>query len=236
MNIFPAVDIRGGKCVRLQKGCFDREKAYFENPVDAAKMLISQGAKRIHVVNLDGTLTGGIDEGFKEILKGIVALGLPLQFGGGVRSYETLASLMEAGVDRVVLGTAAIENVEFLKKALADFGDKIAVGADIKDDKVAITGWTETADVTRDEFIVRMNELGVKTVIYTDISRDGMLVGPNIEGLKEAKALFKGTVVASGGVSSLDDLKAIKGTGIEDVIVGKAIYEGLVTIHEGEAL
>lgn len=236
MNIFPAVDIRGGKCVRLQNGRFDMEKAYFENPVDGAKMLKDQGAKRIHVVNLDGTLTGGIDDNFKSILSGIAELGLPVQFGGGVRNFETLKSLIDAGVSRVVIGTSAITDPEFLKKAISEFGSKVAIGADIKDNKVAISGWTATADVTRDEFIDMMNSAGVDTIIYTDISRDGMLTGPNIEGLAEAKKLFKGTVVASGGVSSLDDIKNIKAIGIDDVIVGKAIYEGLVNIREAEAL
>jgi len=234
MLIIPAIDLRGGKVVRLFQGKFDQEKIYSSDPVKAAKHWAKQGAKFLHIVDLDGASSGTPKN--LEALKGILKqVGVPLEFGGGVRSIETISELLELGVQRVVLGTRAANDAQFLKKAWKKFGGKIIVSIDAKGANVLTQGWNRASSKTIFDFAKELKEVGFKQLIYTDISRDGALVGPNIAGIKE---LIKQTgldVIASGGVSGLKDLlklKKLEKNGVSGVIIGKALYEGKFTLAE----
>ncbi len=231
MIIYPAIDIIDGKCVRLQQGSYSDVTVFGDSPVDMAKKWESLGAGYLHVVDLDGARSGKSENA--EIITLIAkTLKIPVQIGGGIRNLETIETYLSGGLSRVILGTSAVNNREMLVAALKEYKDKIAVGIDAKDGKVAIHGWEKTSDFTAVEFAKEIESLGTKTIIYTDISRDGMLKGPNLQAMKEMADNVALNVIASGGVSKLTDIVDLKQTGVSGVIVGKALYTGNVNLKE----
>jgi phosphoribosylformimino-5-aminoimidazole carboxamide ribotide isomerase len=231
MQIYPAIDIKDGKAVRLTQGKFDNVTVFNDDPTDAAKAWIDAGASYIHIVDLDGARYG--KSFITDIIKAIRAkYDIPVQTGGGVRSLQDVTDRIEARASRVIIGTAAVKNPELVKQAVELYGDKIAVGVDAKNGMVAISGWEEVSDVTAVDLCLKMKEYGVRTVIYTDISKDGMMCGPNIES---TKALIDKTgldVIASGGVSKLSDIENVDKIGSAGVIIGKALYNGALDLKE----
>lgn len=231
MNIFPAVDLLGGKAVRLYKGDYNAVTVYNENPLSVAKEFEEKGARFIHLVDLEGAKTGGTPH--MDVVRSIAAsTSLFTEVGGGIRDMDTVDAYLANGVDRVILGTAAVTDEAFLKAAVEKYGERIAVGIDLKDGFVAIKGWTENSAYTGEAFFEKMEKLGVKTVICTDISKDGAMNGTNRELYKQLSARFKVDIVASGGVSSIDDVKALKEMGLYGVIIGKAYYIGAIDLCE----
>lgn len=234
MIIFPAIDIRGGKCVRLTEGRFDAETVFADNPVDMALRWAAEGGEYLHVVDLDGALAGKPVN--LDIIKAIVkAVAVPVQVGGGIRTLENAAELLDAGVARVILGSVAVKQPELVKRACQEYGDKIVVGIDAKDGVVAVEGWGISGGVGAEELAARMADAGVARIIYTDISRDGMLSGVNVAATRSLAKAAGIPVIASGGVSSLADIIAVRDAqqdGVEGVIVGKAIYTGALALPE----
>jgi len=234
MIIFPAIDMRNGKCVRLLQGRAEHETIYFEDPVAVGEQWQSEGAEWLHLVDLDGAMSSGTDNrGFaKKIFR---TLRIPVQFGGGVRSMSDLQELLEAGASRVILGTAAVEDVDFLSKALARFSDRIVVGLDARDGLVATKGWKQVEQLEVLEFAASLSGKGVHRIVYTDISRDGTLTGPNFEATRRVAEKSGLKVIASGGISSLEELRRLKlleVCGVEGVIIGKALYEKKFSLKE----
>jgi len=232
--IYPAIDIRGGKCVRLFQGDYGQETVYADSPLAMAKRWVEQGASWVHLVDLDGAKEGkpANAELIKEIAREIP---VPVQVGGGIRTEEQIADYLDAGVARVIVGTAAIEDEPFTQRILQAYGDKIAIGLDCRNGRVATRGWLTTTDVEATELAKRLVSYGAETFIYTDIARDGTLTGPNVEEIS-ALALATGkSVIASGGVSNLDDLLALSAhmtAGVSGAIVGKALYTDAFTLEE----
>lgn len=235
MNIFPAIDLIGGQAVRLIKGDYDKKTVYNSDPVAVAVEFKNDGADFLHLVDLDGAKSGKTDN-FTVIENIVKKSGLKVEVGGGIRSIDTIEKYLKAGVFRVIIGTAAITDPEFLDKALEKYGEKIAVGVDIKDGFVATHGWTQISDVTCEQFIEKMQQNGVKTVICTDISKDGCLSGTNIELYKELSEKFTLDITASGGVSTLDDVKTLKEMNMYGAILGKALYEKNLSLSEAIAI
>jgi len=237
MIIFPAIDMRQGKCVRLLQGRADQEKVYFEDPVAVAHRWEAEGAAWLRLVDLDGAMSEV--SGNRAIAKRIfAALRIPVQFGGGVRSMEDVEEILDAGAVRVVVGTAAVQHPEFLAEALQRFGERIVVGIDARDGRVATHGWNQVGSLEAVAFAQALARSGVQRLVYTDISKDGMLVGPNLEATKRLSADSQLKVIASGGVASLDDLRALQALeniGVEGAIVGKALYERRFTLKEAIA-
>ncbi len=231
MLIFPAIDLYDKKAVRLYKGDYNQMTVYSENPVEVAKGFKAQGAEYIHMVDLEGA-KDGTTPNFEVVAAVAKESGLRVEIGGGIRDEETVKKYIDAGVMRVILGTAALNDPEFLEKVCSKYGDKIAVGADLKDGQVAIKGWLETSDVSGMDFLSKMQGLGVKTVICTDISRDGAMRGTNRELYRELSEKFTMDIVASGGVSTIDDIKALRSMNLYGAIVGKAIYTGDIDLSE----
>ena len=231
MKIFPAIDLYEGKAVRLLKGDYNAVTVYSENPLEIAKDFENSGATELHTVDLEGARDGGTPN--IEIIKSFVEnTKLNVEVGGGIRSMDTVKAYLDAGVSRVILGTAAVTDPEFLKSAVDTYGDKIAVGADIKDGKVAIKGWVEKSEYSTFEFFQMLQKIGVSTVICTDISKDGAMQGTNRELYKELSERFSVNIIASGGVSSLDDIKALNEMDLFGAIIGKAYYTGAIKINE----
>lgn len=231
MNIIPAIDLLGGCAVRLQKGDYNKVTVYSDKPAEVAQKFAECGAKFLHVVDLDGAKSGKADN--YETVKNIIdATDMSVEIGGGIRNIETVDKYIEAGVDRIILGTAALTDSEFLKAAIAKYGEKIAVGVDIKDGMVAIKGWTEVSGMSCDDFCAYLQELGVKTVICTDISKDGMMAGTNLELYRRLNREFSINFIASGGVSTLEDIKALKEMRVFGAILGKALYTGAIDLVE----
>jgi phosphoribosylformimino-5-aminoimidazole carboxamide ribotide isomerase len=239
MIIFPAIDIRGGRCVRLVKGDFNKETVFANNPADMAKRWCGEGAKFLHVVDLDGALKGRTENAaaIKEILQ---AINIPMQLGGGIRTLKNIETVLEMGVARVILGSVAVKNPALVKEACREFGSEaIVAGIDAKDGIVAVEGWGVSGDVQAEELAKRMREAGVLHIVYTDISRDGTLTGVNVAATASLAKASGVKVIASGGVSSLDDIKKVKReekSGIEGVIAGKAIYTGALDLKAALAL
>ena len=235
MELFPAIDIRDGKCVRLLQGDFAQETVYGDDPVAVAKSYEAAGARWIHVVDLDAARTG--EPVNREVVVAIAgAVGAKVQAGGGVRD----ASLLEAGVDRVVMGTAAVEEPALVGRLAAAFRDRVAVGLDTRDGEVAIRGWTEASGQRILEALGRFEKVGVAAFVVTEIGRDGTLAGPDVEGLRQVLEATSVDVIASGGVGSLDDLRMLAGLEahgrrLAGAIVGKALYEGVFTVEEAIA-
>ena len=231
MKLFPAIDLYEGKAVRLLKGNYNDLTVYSENPIEIARDFESQGATELHTVDLEGARDGGTPN--IDIIKSFVQnTSLNVEVGGGIRSMETVEAYLNAGVRRVILGTAAVTDEAFLIEAVKRFGDKIAVGADIKDGKVAIKGWVEKSEYGTFEFFEKLQKIGVSTVICTDISKDGAMQGTNRELYKELSEKFSVKIIASGGVSSLDDIKALNDMNLYGAIIGKAYYTGAIKINE----
>lgn len=231
MRIYPAIDIKDGKCVRLFKGRFDDVTVYGDSPAEMAKKWESQGGEFIHVVDLDGALKGhGVNaEKIKEICESV---SVPVQTGGGIRSMSDIEAKLACGINRVIIGTKAVSDSDFVKEAVAKYGNKIVIGIDAKDGMVAVEGWEKTSDFTAVEFAKKMVSLGVKTIVYTDIATDGTLAGPNVEAMREMASAVDADIIASGGIGSLDDILSLKDTGVEGVIVGKALYTDRVDLKE----
>ena len=229
MLIYPAIDLYDGKAVRLFKGDYAQMTVYSENPAEVAKAFAAAGSKHIHLVDLEGAKKGA-PANLATIRAIIEAADLFVEVGGGIRSMETIESYLSIGVDRVILGTAAVTDPAFLEAALAKYGEKIAVGVDLKDGYVAIKGWTEKSELTADDFFAKMQDLGVKTVICTDISRDGAMKGTNRELYKTLSEKYAIDLIASGGVSSLEDVAALKEMNLHGAIIGKAYYIGAIDL------
>lgn len=226
MEVIPAIDIKNGRCVRLIQGDFNKEKVYGENPVQMALHWENQGARRIHIVDLDGAKEG-VPRNLSLIKDLVKAVKIPVQLGGGIRSLEIMKKYLELGVDRVIVGTLALKNPDLVEKSIKLLGeDKIVAGVDAKKGKVAVEGWLETSEKKIKEVILDLKKRGVKTFIYTDISRDGMLSGPDIEGLEQLIQVNDIEIIASGGVSSGKDLNQLEKIGIDKAVVGKALYDG----------
>ncbi len=231
MFIFPAIDLVGGKAVRLFKGDYDKMTVYSDSPLSVAHDFEEKGAEFIHLVDLEGA-KDGTTPNIKTVKEIASKTNLFTEIGGGIRDIETVRRYLENGVDRVILGTAAVKDEEFLKKALAEFGDKIAVGIDIKDGFVAIKGWTESSGIDPFEFCEKMQNMGVKYIICTDVSKDGAMKGTNLELYRELSKKFSVNITASGGVSSLEDVKALREMEIYGAIIGKAYYIGAIDLKE----
>ena len=232
MIIYPAIDIKDGKCVRLTQGRFDKVTVYADKPYTIAEKFAEAGAKYIHIVDLDGAKEG------KRINAKVISEitshcnGIAFQLGGGIRCMDDIKAAVELGITRVIIGTAAVENPSFAEEAANMYGKKIAVGIDAKDGFVATHGWEKVSRVRAEELAKDMVKRGVSTVIYTDIATDGMLKGPNIKAMKEMAETVNAEIIASGGVSKTEDIYALKETGVAGVIVGKAIYSGNIDINE----
>ena len=231
MQLFPAIDLFEGKAVRLFKGDYNQMTIYSTDPVSVAKDFESAGAKNIHLVDLEGAKTGETPN--FEVVKNIVKnTSLFVEIGGGVRNMDVVEKYLSAGVGRVILGTSAVQNPEFLASAIKKYGDKIAVGVDLKDGYVAIKGWIEKSQYSCDEFFKKLQALGVKYVICTDVSRDGAMQGTNLGLYSELSKKYKIELIASGGVSSLDDIKALKNLSLYGAIIGKAYYTGAIDLKD----
>jgi len=231
MIIYPAIDLYDGKAVRLFKGDYAQMTVYSENPVEVAKDFAAKGASHIHLVDLEGAKNGRTPN-FETVCAIKKATGLFCEIGGGVRSMEVIARYLDAGIDRVILGTAAVTEPGFVETAVKAYGEHIAVGIDIRDGFVAIKGWTEKSDLEAFAFCGRMEQLGVKTLICTDISKDGAMQGANHKLYTELSQRFGMQIIASGGVSSLEDVKRLTALGIHGAIIGKAYYTGAVDLAE----
>ena len=231
MLIFPAIDLFGGKAVRLFKGDYNQMTVYNENPLEVALDFKACGATHIHTVDLEGA-KDGTTPNLETVCKIKRETGLFVEIGGGIRSMEIIDRYINAGIDRVILGTAAVSDPDFVRRAVQKHGEKIAVGIDIKDGFVAIKGWTETSTLDAFDFCGQMQEIGVKTVICTDISKDGAMQGTNHELYKALSEKFSINIIASGGVSSIEDIKRLANQKLYGAIIGKAYYTGAVDLKE----
>jgi phosphoribosylformimino-5-aminoimidazole carboxamide ribotide isomerase len=234
MQIIPAIDLRKGRCVRLVRGDIRDETVYSKEPVSMAKLWQLKGARWLHVVDLDGALTGE-PKNLKHVFDIARALSVPVQFGGGVRDYETLKTVLNRGIRRVILGTAAAQDKRFLARALARFGNRVVVGIDARDGMVSVKGWKEDSKESAVAFAREMEQAGVKTLIFTDIKKDGMLAGPNFKSIKEMAQAVKIPLIASGGVASLKDIRHLcnlEKYGVQGAIIGKALYTGDVELKD----
>ncbi|MBR6879986.1 MAG: 1-(5-phosphoribosyl)-5-[Clostridiales bacterium] len=231
MIILPAIDLLGGKCVRLQRGDYDRVTVYNDDPLSQAMEFKKAGAEWIHIVDLDAARSG-VPTNHEVIRQISLKTGLKVDTGGGIRNMDTLKKWIEDyGVARCVIGTSAIRDRQFTEEALKLYPDKIAIGIDAKDGEVAVDGWTKGSGVKAADFALTMKELGAQTVVFTDISRDGMLTGPAFDSTKDLVEKTGIDIIASGGIGSDEDIMYIKGSGCAGVIVGKAIYEGKVDLE-----
>ncbi len=235
MIIFPAIDLRGGKCVRLIQGDFDKETVYSDDPAATALKWQAMGAKFLHVVDLDGARAGSPQnlDAIKSILD---AVNIPIEVGGGIRTLDDVEKLLTLGVRRVILGSVAVENISLVAAAVKRFGDRIVVGIDARGGFVAVHGWEKSSNVTVDKLAREIVAAGVQTIIYTDISKDGMLSGVNASTFAKLQKSSGASVVASGGVRSLEDIQALKAAGVAGVIVGKAIYTGSLDLAAAIAI
>lgn len=231
MNIIPAIDIIGGKAVRLQKGDYDKMTVYGDSPSEVAASFEGDGAKMLHVVDLDGA-KDGTTANFEDVKKIIESTGLSVEIGGGIRSLETVKKYIAAGADRIIIGTSAVTDKKFLSEAVKLYGEKIVVGVDVKHGFVAIKGWLELSELSCIDFCRELYSIGVKTVICTDISKDGMLSGTNLELYRELYKELDMNIIASGGVSSVEDIKNLASIGLYGAIVGKALYTGNMSLRE----
>lgn len=232
MQLYPAIDMKDGKCVRLTQGLFNQVKVYSDTPAAMAKLWADHGATFLHLVDLDGALAGkSVNEAaIREIIK---TVSLPIQIGGGIRTKEAIEFMLNLGVTRVIIGTKAVENPEFIRDMVKAYGAlRIVVGVDAKDGMVAIEGWEKVSSMTALDLCLQMKEYGVEHIVYTDISKDGMLSGPNVAYTKKLTEETGMDIIASGGVSSMEDLEELYREGIQGAIIGKALYEKRVDLKE----
>lgn len=235
MQLYPAIDMKNGQCVRLRQGAFQDIKVYSDDPKKVADYWQEQGATYLHLVDLDGALAGhSVNE---DVIRAIAQTSrIPIQIGGGIRSETAVRRMLEAGVTRVIIGTKAVQNPEFIRNMVYKFGsERIVVGVDARDGMVAIEGWEKVSSVSASELCSQMKEYGVQHVVYTDIARDGMLSGPNMEYTKKLTDETHMDIIASGGVSSMEDLEKLYDAGIGGAIIGKALYEKRVDLREAVA-
>lgn len=229
MEIIPAIDLKDGHCVRLYQGDFAQATVYSEDPVAVARRWEALGAPRLHVVDLDGARNGR-PTNTDAVIAIVQAVGIPVQLGGGLRREEDISAVLALGVDRVILGTAAVEQSDLVARLVARFAERIIVGVDARDGRVATAGWTSLAPVLATDLVARMGDLGVRRVIYTDISRDGTLTEPNFAALAELQSLNGPAIIASGGITSIEHLRRLAGLKVEGAIVGKALYSGALDL------
>jgi phosphoribosylformimino-5-aminoimidazole carboxamide ribotide isomerase len=238
MIILPAIDLKEGRCVRLEQGLMNKDTVYNDNPGEQARIWQGQGGELLHIVDLDGAFAGVPKN--KEAIKAIVdAIDIPSELGGGIRDMQTIEAYLELGIDRVILGTIAKEKPSLVEEACKKFPGQIVVGIDAKDGLVAVRGWADVTEKKATEMAKEMEGFGVEAIIYTDIARDGMMQGPNIEATKALAESINIQVIASGGLSTLDDIRrliAIESSGVTGVITGKAIYSGAIDLREAVAL
>jgi phosphoribosylformimino-5-aminoimidazole carboxamide ribotide isomerase len=235
--LYPAIDIADGRAVRLVQGDFDAETVYADSPLDAARRWVQAGAHYLHVVDLDGARTG-VPQNLDHVERIAGELGVPVQVGGGLRSVDAVRDVVGAGATRVVLGTAAFTDVDFLDEVVAEFGERTVVSVDTRGGFVSTAGWTETTELPAAEVIGRMQDRGVRSFVFTDVDRDGMLDGPDLDGVRRVADVVRGRFMYSGGIGSREDLVALarmRQVNLAGVIVGKALYEGRFTIAEGQA-
>lgn len=232
MQLYPAIDLKGGKCVRLTQGRFDNVKVYADTPADMAELWVSQGAAFLHLVDLDGALAGhSVNEAAIEQI--VRSVNVPVQLGGGIRSEAAIEHMLNKGITRCIIGTKAVANPEFIKDMVAKFGtDRIVVGVDARDGMAAIEGWEKVSSLSALELCQKMQAFGVRHIVYTDIARDGMLSGPNISYTKLLTDQTGMNIIASGGVSDMEDLKQLYQAGIHGAIIGKALYEDRINLAE----
>ncbi len=232
MKVFPAIDIKDKKCVRLVKGDFDKKTKYDISPIDQAEKYKDHGFKNLHIVDLDGALTGETVN--LEIIREIVIkFDLKIEIGGGIRNFESIQKYTDAGVEKVILGSAAIKDKNFLKESCEKFPNRIALGLDVKDGYLSVSGWKESSNQLTLEYLKEVNNYGVSRLIYTDINRDGMKQSPNFDETIKVAEISNCPVIISGGVSSIDDVKKAKNlNNVEGIIVGKAIYDGDIKLEE----
>ncbi|RQD73705.1 MAG: 1-(5-phosphoribosyl)-5-[(5-phosphoribosylamino)methylideneamino]imidazole-4-carboxamide isomerase [Candidatus Syntrophonatronum acetioxidans] len=234
MEVIPAIDLRKGRCVRLFQGRMDRETVYYEDPLEVACMWEEKGASRLHMVDLDGAFKG-VPQNKEVIRKVAEKLKIPIQLGGGVRDESTVEELLGTGISRVIIGTAAVRDPELVKNLVDRFGERIMVGIDAREGRVALQGWLESSDIKALDLVKDMEKMGVREIVYTDISRDGTLEGPNLEATREIAEETSLAIIASGGVSSLEDIKKareLEPWGVTGIIVGQALYTGQFTLEE----
>ena len=234
MRIIPAIDLKNGRCVRLIQGKENQETVYGEDPVEKALSFEAQGAEQIHLVDLDGAFRGK-SKNLEQVERIARAVRVPLELGGGIRSLDDISRVFDLGVSFVIIGTIAVKNPKILEEAIQKFENQLILGLDAKDGKVAVSGWVEITEFSDEEFAIQWKQLGIDRVIYTDIARDGMLKGPNLSSLQRMAISTGLKVTASGGVSSLDDIKQLaelERDGVDEVIVGKAIYERQLDLKE----
>ncbi|MEA3363651.1 MAG: 1-(5-phosphoribosyl)-5-[(5-phosphoribosylamino)methylideneamino]imidazole-4-carboxamide isomerase [Thermodesulfobacteriota bacterium] len=238
MIILPAIDLKEGRCVRLEQGLMDKDTVYNDDPAAQAKIWQEQGGEFLHIVDLDGAFAGVPKN--KSAIKSIVeAIDIPSELGGGIRDLETIEAYLDLGIARVILGTVAKENPELVREACRQFPGQIVVGIDAKNGLVAVRGWADVTEKKATEMAKEMENFGVEAIIYTDIARDGMMQGPNIEATKALAEAISIPVIASGGLSTLDDIRKlveIETSGVTGVITGKAIYSGAIDLREAVAL
>ncbi len=231
MIIFPAIDMKDGKCVRLEQGLFDKVTVFGENPVEMAKKWESEGGEFLHLVDLDGA-KDGVPKNL-EIIKNICKnINIPIQLGGGIRSKETVKILLDAGVTRVIVGTMAINDMELLKELVDEYGERIVVSIDAKDGLVAVDGWVNVSEVNSIDLVRELDKIGVKTIVYTDIAKDGMMEGPNFDIYKTLAENTNIDVIASGGVSSIENVKKLKTMDMYGAIIGRALYTGDIKLKD----
>jgi len=231
MIIFPAIDLKNGKCVRLYQGEFSSSEVVGEEPLETALSFVAQGAEYLHMVDLDGALSGTIGNS-NSINKVIKDIKIPIQLGGGIRNLDTIERLLKKGLNRVILGTAALNNPSLVKEAVKKFGEKIAIGIDARDGYVAVEGWQTSSKIEYIDFAKQMESIGVKTIIFTDISRDGTLSGPNFEATGEINNKVTCNIIASGGMSDIEDIKELRKMNLYGAIIGKALYSGNISLKE----
>jgi len=231
MRLYPAIDIKDRQCVRLLKGNFDDITVYGNDPVAMAKKWEDKGGEFIHVVDLDGALKGrGVNA---DIIKSICkSVNVPVQTGGGIRTIEDIETMLSCGINRVIIGTKAVSDSEFIKRAVDKYKEKIVIGIDAKDSMVAIEGWEAVSDFAAVDFAKKMCDIGVGTIVYTDIATDGTLKGPNVEAMKEMASAVNADIIASGGIGNISHIESLKDTGVEGVIIGRALYTGDVNLEE----
>lgn len=231
MQIYPAIDIKNGQCVRLRQGSFEDVTVYGDDPIKMAEEWVKQGATYLHIVDLDGAKEGnGVNSAAIQIIT--ARYNIPVQTGGGIRTMRDIENSLNLGVSRVILGTAAVKNPGLVKEAVRIYGNKVAVGIDAKNGQVAISGWKEVSQISALELCCQMADFGVETIIYTDIAKDGMMSGPNIEETKRIVEATGINIIGSGGISSMEDLENMEAIGVQGTILGKSLYQKTLQLSE----
>ncbi|MCT8976957.1 1-(5-phosphoribosyl)-5-[(5-phosphoribosylamino)methylideneamino]imidazole-4-carboxamide isomerase [Clostridium sp. CX1] len=231
MIIFPAIDLKEGKCVRLYQGEMSSSEIVGEDAVKTALSFKNSGAEYLHMVDLDGAVKGSL-QNMDVVLQVVKEVKIPVELGGGIRDLQTIDTIIDKGISRVILGTAALSNPEMVKEAVKKYNKKIAIGIDAKNELVAVDGWLNVSKVKYIDFAKKMEDIGVQTIIYTDISRDGTLTGPNLEQLSRINSAVSCNIIASGGVKNIESIKELKEIGVYGAIVGKAIYSHNINLEE----